>query len=231
MRELGDVIPVPADVRPDSAAAFTIRSGTAIRSVHRAVGEHLAGVLRSATGYAVPVSTTSGAVVLELGEVDGGDEAYDLTVAANGVTVRANAPAGLFAAAQTLRQLVPVRGAGDVTLPGGIPDCGDRVTIYLKVDAAGERVEAVGFDGQGCTISLAAASLLAEELRGAALADVSAMTDADVFELLGSEVARSRPRCGSRSTPRSSRSTPAAPCWRACPTSGSRRCSSSTRST
>ncbi len=119
MRQLGDVIPVPADVRPDPAGAFTIHSGTAIRSVHREVGDHLAGVLRSATGYAVPVSTTSGAVVLEFGEVDGGDEAYDLTVAADGVTVRANAPAGLFAAAQTLRQFVPVHGAGDVTLPGG----------------------------------------------------------------------------------------------------------------
>ncbi len=119
MRELGDVIPVPADVRPDPAAAFTIHSGTAIRAAHREVGEHLAEVLRSATGYAVPVSGTAGAIVLDLDDVPGGDEAYDLTVAADAVTVRANTPAGLFAAVQTLRQLVPVRGAGDVTLPGG----------------------------------------------------------------------------------------------------------------
>lgn len=83
----------------------------------------------------------------------------------------------------------------DVTVPGGIPECGDRVTIYLKVDAAGERVAALSFEGQGCTISLAAASLLAEELRGRALAEVAAMSDDDVIRLLGAEVARSRPRC------------------------------------
>lgn len=88
----------------------------------------------------------------------------------------------------------PLEGA-DVTLPGGIPDCGDRVTIYLKVDAAGERVAELSFEGQGCTISLAAASLLAEELRGRPLAEVAAMSDQDVIELLGAEVARSRPRC------------------------------------
>ena len=119
MRELGDVIPVPADVRPDPAAAFTIHSGTAVRTAHREIGEHLAEAFRSATGYPVPVSSTAGAIVLDLGEVDGGDEAYQLTIASDLVTVRANAPAGLFAAVQTLRQLVPVRGAGDVTLPGG----------------------------------------------------------------------------------------------------------------
>jgi nitrogen fixation NifU-like protein len=83
----------------------------------------------------------------------------------------------------------------DVTLPGGIPDCGDLVTIYLKADAARERVEAISFEGQGCTISQAAASLLSEELRGARLDEVLAMDDAAVIDLLGREVARARPRC------------------------------------
>ncbi len=119
MRALGDVIPVPAQVRPDPAAAFTIHSGTAIRTVDRPVGDRLAEALRSATGYAVPVSTTAGSIVLEFGEVDGGAEAYELTVAPETVTVRANTPAGLFAAVQTVRQFVPVRGAGDVSIPGG----------------------------------------------------------------------------------------------------------------
>jgi hexosaminidase len=106
-------------VRPDPAASFTIHSGTGIRSVDRPVGDLLADVLRSATGHAVPVSATAGAIVLETADIEGGDEAYELTVAADTVTVRANTPAGLFAAVQTLRQLVPVRGEGDVTLPGG----------------------------------------------------------------------------------------------------------------
>ena len=44
----------------------------------------------------------------------------------------------------------------DVTLAGGIPDCSDTVTIYLRADAAGERVAELSFEGQGCTISMAA---------------------------------------------------------------------------
>ena len=119
VRELIDVIPVPVRVRPDAAAAFTIRSGTAIRAADAAVGEFLAGVLREATGYPVPVRETAGEIVLRLTDIDGGDEAYELDVTGDGVQVRASTPAGLFAAVQTIRQLVPVRGAGDVTLPGG----------------------------------------------------------------------------------------------------------------
>jgi hexosaminidase len=123
---LGDVIPAPAEVRPDPAASFTIHSGTAIRTDPRAlaVAEHLAVALRAATGYAVPVSGTAGSITLTL-TGDGADEDelaaenYELEVAADSLTLRAVAPAGLFAAVQTLRQFVPVSGSGDVTVPGG----------------------------------------------------------------------------------------------------------------
>src|SRR5262245_65519210 len=52
----------------------------------------------------------------------------------------------------------------DVDLPGGNPGCGDVVRIYLNVDAAAEqpRVGEVAFEGSGCTISQAAASILME---------------------------------------------------------------------
>jgi nitrogen fixation NifU-like protein len=83
----------------------------------------------------------------------------------------------------------------DVTLAGGIPDCADTVTIFLKLDGSGERVAALRFEGQGCTISQAAADLLAEELRGATLAEVLALGDEDAIRLVGAEVARARPRC------------------------------------
>ena len=107
-------------MRPDPATAFTIHSGTAIRTEVTPVGEILAGVLRSATGYAVPVSATAGAIVLELAEIGGSsDEAYELDITTDLVAVRANTPAGLFAAVQTLRQYVPVSGSGDVAIPGG----------------------------------------------------------------------------------------------------------------
>jgi hexosaminidase len=120
---LGDVIPAPAQVRPVPAADFTIHSGTAIHALAatREIADQLAAVLRAATGYPVPVSETVGAISLLLdgAEPDLGAEGYRLDIAADLITVIANAPAGLFAAVQTLRQFVPVSGVGDVTLPGG----------------------------------------------------------------------------------------------------------------
>ncbi|MCS6881886.1 MAG: iron-sulfur cluster assembly scaffold protein [Oscillochloridaceae bacterium] len=83
----------------------------------------------------------------------------------------------------------------DVIVPGGIPDCGDQVTIYLKVDPGRERVAALRFEGQGCSVSQAAASILAETLQDAALAAIEALDDAAVLDLVGYEVARARPRC------------------------------------
>ena len=124
---LGDVIPVPAEVRPEPAADFTIRSGTGIRTAPGAVAiaDHLAGALRAATGYAIPVSERAGAIVLELGG-DGPDEGYTLEVAADRVTLRGSSPAGIFAGMQTLIQLLPVSGSGDAVLPGGRIDDAPR---------------------------------------------------------------------------------------------------------
>jgi len=130
---LGDVIPVPAQVRPAEAEAFTIDEGTAIRTAPgsaeaRRVGEFLAALLRPATGYALPVSERSGTIALLLDEdlsESLGDEGYQLDIAATGVVVRAAAAAGLFAAVQTLRQLLPAAvDAGtpqraEWVLPGG----------------------------------------------------------------------------------------------------------------
>jgi nitrogen fixation NifU-like protein len=92
------------------------------------------------------------------------------------------------------RHYGPLAGA-DVVLPGGIPDCGDTVTVYLKVDPTAGRISALSFEGQGCSISQGAASLLTEELRGKTLAEVLALSDAEVIALIGAEVARARPRC------------------------------------
>jgi nitrogen fixation protein NifU and related proteins len=47
---------------------------------------------------------------------------------------------------------------------GHNPLCGDRVTVYLQV--ADERIADVSFEGRGCAISTAAASLMTEVLKG-----------------------------------------------------------------
>jgi nitrogen fixation protein NifU and related proteins len=83
----------------------------------------------------------------------------------------------------------------DVTVPGGNPGCGDVVTIYLKVDDAGDKIEHVTFEGTGCTISQAAASILTEMVDGKPLAEVDEMDFNDMIEILGREVVNTRPRC------------------------------------
>lgn len=51
------------------------------------------------------------------------------------------------------------------TARGFNPLCGDKVTLYLEVDEAGI-IRDVGFDGSGCAISVASASLMTDTLIG-----------------------------------------------------------------
>jgi nitrogen fixation protein NifU and related proteins len=44
------------------------------------------------------------------------------------------------------------------------PLCGDKVTIFLKLD--GDRITDISFQGSGCAISTASASILTETLKG-----------------------------------------------------------------
>lgn len=53
------------------------------------------------------------------------------------------------------------------------PLCGDRLMLYLKVD--GDVVTEVGFQGSGCAISRASASLMTDEVRGKPVAEVRAL--------------------------------------------------------
>ena len=47
------------------------------------------------------------------------------------------------------------------------PLCGDKVTVYIKME--GDRISAVTFEGTGCAISTASASLMTEVLQGKTL--------------------------------------------------------------
>jgi len=47
---------------------------------------------------------------------------------------------------------------------GNNPLCGDQVILYLRLD--GERIAEVGFEGQGCAISKASASMMTDAIKG-----------------------------------------------------------------
>ena len=45
------------------------------------------------------------------------------------------------------------------------PLCGDKVHVYLKLDSE-KKVEGLTFEGEGCAISLASASIMTESVKG-----------------------------------------------------------------
>jgi nitrogen fixation NifU-like protein len=55
----------------------------------------------------------------------------------------------------------------DRSLEGYNPLCGDRLTLYLQLD--GDRISDIRFDGSGCAISVASASLMTEVMKGKTL--------------------------------------------------------------
>lgn len=74
------------------------------------------------------------------------------------------------------------------------PLCGDVVRIELEVDAGGKICE-VYFDGDGCCISQAAASMLVERFDGKTVDDLKQFTAEDMLELFGAKLTPNRQKC------------------------------------
>jgi nitrogen fixation NifU-like protein len=83
----------------------------------------------------------------------------------------------------------------DVAMPGGSPECGGSVVVYLKGDGNG-KIEDLSWTGQGDTISMGATSIAMERVRDEALTVQQVLDlDYDAFvEVLGREVIGSRSR-------------------------------------
>src|SRR5918998_3435286 len=69
----------------------------------------------------------------------------------------------------------------DAHADGHNPLCGDRLTMYVNLDGA--RIREAKFEGSGCAISVASASLLTEAVKGKTLGEVKSLFD-DVHTLL-----------------------------------------------
>ena len=74
------------------------------------------------------------------------------------------------------------------------PLCGDEVRVQAQVDENGCLIEAY-FDGEGCVISLAAASMLMEAVEGKTLTEIKAMNRQDMLDLLGIPLTTMRVKC------------------------------------
>ena len=83
----------------------------------------------------------------------------------------------------------------DLQLGGGNPGCGDLITVYLKLDADGTRVERATFEGEGCTISQAGGSMIVEMIEGMSLEEIGDLGAGTMRELMGDDVVNQRVRC------------------------------------
>ena len=63
------------------------------------------------------------------------------------------------------------------------PLCGDQIRIDLMVED--DKIKEVRFCGHGCTISLAAASMLTEEIEGKSLDEVKQLSKDDILDMIG----------------------------------------------
>ncbi|RMG04082.1 MAG: iron-sulfur cluster assembly scaffold protein [Planctomycetota bacterium] len=74
------------------------------------------------------------------------------------------------------------------------PLCGDVVRMELQIDDNG-RMRKVYFDGHGCCISQAAASMLVERFDGKTVDEVKQFTAEDMLKLFGPRLTPNRQKC------------------------------------
>ncbi len=93
---------------------------------------------------------------------------------------------------KNLRHSGVLEGA-DVAMPGGGPECGGSVVVYLKGDGDG-RIEELSFTGAGDTISMGAASIIMQKVHdeGLSMDEVLALDYGAFVEEIGSDVVGSR---------------------------------------
>lgn len=78
---------------------------------------------------------------------------------------------------------------------GRNPLCGDHVELELLVNDEG-RIEQAYFDGKGCAISQAAASILCEKIEGKTLKEVEQFQAQEMLDLIKVPLTATRQRCG-----------------------------------
>jgi nitrogen fixation protein NifU and related proteins len=77
---------------------------------------------------------------------------------------------------------------------GEYPLCGDKLRLMLRLDE-NQCITAVGWDGEGCAISQASASLLGEQIIGKSLDEIRQIGKQDIFDMLDIPLSMNRVKC------------------------------------
>ena len=88
----------------------------------------------------------------------------------------------------------PLEGADRVGEESN-PTCGDHITVRLKLDPARREIESVRFEGDGCAISVASASMLTDRVVGLSVDAANHLTGDDIVNGLGIPLSPVRVKC------------------------------------
>lgn len=82
----------------------------------------------------------------------------------------------------------------DIKKRGRNASCGDDLTLYIKFDQE-HKVRDVAFEGEGCAISIAAASMLTETIKGKTVKELALISPGDIYNMLGIPISPGRVNC------------------------------------
>ncbi len=77
------------------------------------------------------------------------------------------------------------------------PTCGDTIDVYLRIK--GNKLEDVGFTGDGCSISMGSASILTDHIKGKTLAEINKIGVDELIEIIGIDPGPARMHCATLS--------------------------------
>lgn len=75
------------------------------------------------------------------------------------------------------------------------PTCGDELSMTIVLDGGKSRITDIAFDGQGCAISQATASILTDELRGMTVDEARDIDPNAILDGLGVPITPARLKC------------------------------------
>ena len=75
---------------------------------------------------------------------------------------------------------------------GANASCGDMVEFYIQGE---NKIEKISFQGIGCALSTASASMLSEKVKGCSFEEVMDMGPSDLEEMMGIEISPTRMKC------------------------------------
>lgn len=83
----------------------------------------------------------------------------------------------------------------DASTSVGNPLCGDEISMNIRFKKKAPVIDDVRFQGVGCAISIASASMLTEEIKGMQVTEVKKLTKDFILNLLGIELTPTRLKC------------------------------------